>query len=108
MFDYQLTIGLYDRETATQKISSAAAKTMISDLLLNRFGIYAFTMIDCSGCYKMDDGRIVQEPSIRIEIASDDDIISTVRDFIATAKDAEHLNQESIMMKVTKSAITFE
>ena len=107
MYEYQLTIGLFDKDNAKQKISTAAAENMISNLLLNNFNIYAFTMINCSGVYKMDDGRIVKEPSIRLEIASDEDINSIINSFINTIKSPAYLNQEFIMLKKQKSNIDF-
>lgn len=107
MYEYQLTIGLFDKDNAKQKISTAAAENMISDLLLNNFNIYAFTMINCSGVYKMDDGRIVKEPSIRLEIASDEDINSIINSFIKIIKSPAYLNQECIMLKKQKSNIDF-
>lgn len=108
MYEYQLTIGLFDKDTAAQEVAASAAKNMIADLLLNRFGIYAFTMIECSGVYKMADGRIVSEPSLRLEIAADDCIDQKVDAFIAIIKDADHLNQESIMIKRSISDINFK
>lgn len=108
MFDYQLTIGLFDQHSAAQEISTSTAKTIIADLLLNRFNIYAYTLIECDGVYKMADGRIVFEPSLRLEIASDECIDQKVNAFIATIKDAEHLNQESIMVKRSISDINFK
>ena len=107
MYEYQLTIGLFDKDNAKQKISTAAAENMISDLLLNQFKIYAFTMINCFGVYKMADGRIVKEPSIRLEIASDEDISSIINSFINTIKSPAYLNQECIMFKKQKSNIDF-
>ena len=108
MLDYQLTIGLFDKNTAAQDISTEATKTMIADLLLNRFGIYAFTLIGCNGVYKMADGRIIFEPSIRLEIAADTDIDNTLDAFIETIKSPAYLNQECIMIKTSVSNINFK
>ena len=73
MIKYQLTIGLFDKDTEKQQIKTPAAKKQISDTLLNRFGVYAFTMIECAGVYKMNStGNIVIEPSIRVEIVTTD------------------------------------
>ena len=70
-----LTIGLFDKDTESQKIGTESAKSIIADILLNRHNIFAFTMIDCNGYYKMQStGNIVNEPSIRVEIATDDDL----------------------------------
>lgn len=107
MHEYILTIGLNDRVTEKQEISSEAAKRMISEILINKYGVFAFTMFDCYGVYKMNStGRIIQEPSIRIEIATDEPM-QNIDEIIRVIKDSEHLNQESIMKKHTISNIQF-
>lgn len=107
MHEYILTIGLNDRVTEKQEISSEAAKRMISKILINKYGVFAFTMFDCYGVYKMSStGRIVQEPSIRVEIATAEPM-QNIDEIIRVIKDSEHLNQESIMKKHTISNIQF-
>lgn len=51
------------------------------------------------------DGDIVKEPSIRIEIVTDEQINDTIKQIIETLKDA--LNQESIMIKHLVADIDF-
>ena len=103
-YENQLTIGLFDKDTERQEITTESAKIMISDILINDFEIYAYTMIDCNGVYKMSStNRIVHEPSIRIEIVSDEEI--EILRIIEALKKA--LNQESIMHKAIKSDIEF-
>ena len=87
------------------KITAQEAEAIISEALLNRYDIYAYTMIMCSGHYKMADGRMVKEPSIRIEIADENDISGTIRAVVCYLKMA--LNQESIMVKAMQSNISF-
>ena len=107
MHEYIVTIGLFDKHTEKQEISIESAKKIISNVLIEKFDIFAFTMIDCFGVYKMQStGRIVYEPSIRVEIASDDEI--NITDIINIIKDGEHLNQESIMIKHSISDISFK
>lgn len=107
MNEYNLTIGLFDKDTCRQEIATGDAKSIIENTLLNEYGIFAFTMIECAGCYKMEsNGTIVREPSIRIEIAADDDINETVKDICQDLK--VKLNQESIMYKKMVSDISFE
>lgn len=105
MYKNQLTIGLYDKDTEKQEISTPEAKNLIAEILIGKFGIFAFTMIECSGVYKMaSTGRIVFEPSIRVEIATDDELAAN--DIIDELKAA--LNQESIMHEVSKEHIYFK
>lgn len=100
-----LTIGLYDKDTEKQEISTPEAKILIANTLIEKFGIFAFTMMECSGVYKMvSTGRIVFEPSIRVEIASDDEIPADA--IIGELKGI--LNQESIMHEVSEANIYFK
>lgn len=70
-----LTIGLNDKNTERQEIETGAAKNIIANILLNQFNIFAFTMFECSGVYKMEStGNIIFENSIRVEIATDDEL----------------------------------
>lgn len=108
MHEYTLTIGLFDKNTEKQEISTEAAKRIVSDVLINGHDIFAFTMIDAAGVYRMQStGAIVREPSIRLEIATEEAIDNKIRAIVNTLKDAAHLNQESIMVKHTTAPITF-
>lgn len=105
MYKNQLTIGLFDKDTEKQEVNTPEAKNLIAEILIGKFGIFAFTMIECSGVYKMaSTGRIVFEPSIRVEIATDDELAAD--DIIDELKAA--LNQESIMHEVSKEHIYFK
>lgn len=107
MYENHLTIGLFDRRTKKQEINTEKAKALISNVLINHYGIYAFTMIDCNGVYKMQNsGVVVREPSIRIEIASDEPI-KELKEIIRVLKHKRMLNQESIMHKEMVSEISF-
>jgi len=108
MHEYTLTIGLFDKNTERQEISTEAAKRIISDVLINGNDIFAFTMLDAAGVYKMQStGAIVREPSIRLEIATEEAIDDKIRAIVNTLKDAAHLNQESIMVKHITAPIAF-
>ena len=75
MYEHFLTVGLFDKDSERQEIKTETAKDLISEILINDFNIYAFTMIDAVGVYKMNStGAIVKEPSIRIEIAAETDL----------------------------------
>ena len=104
MKKYEMTIGLFDKDTEKQEISIAEARDTLAYLLIDEFDIFAFTMIECSDVYRMEStGRIVREPSIRIEIASDDEIPAA--EIIENIKKA--LNQETIMLEVSEANISF-
>jgi hypothetical protein len=95
MTKYTLTVGLNDKITKTQLINTENAHEIIADTLLIDFDIYAFTMFECYGVYRHENGEIVKEKSFRIEIASDDVIDGKICEIIKSLK--VKLNQESIM-----------
>lgn len=106
MIENLLTVGLFDKNTEKQEIDTDAAKNIISNILINDFNIFAFTMMDCAGVYKMTStNNIIREPSIRIEIATDDEL-TEIDMIIEAIKKA--LNQESIMHKRQASEIYFK
>ena len=104
MFKTVLTVGLNDKNTEKQEVSTQDAKIIIADTLINKYGVYAFTMLECTGVYKMDStGNIIQETSFRIEIATDDAF--NYSNIVNALKFA--LNQESIMVETCKADIDF-
>lgn len=108
MYEYQITIGLNDKTTKKQHFTIEEAHKKLNQILLNHFNIYAFTMIDCYGCYKHDNGEIVQEPSIRLEIATDEQQDTKITLLIKTLKHKRVFNQESIMLKKSIANISFD
>ena len=102
-FEYQMTMGLNDKNSHLQEIETGAAKTLLSKILLQRYGLYAFTLIDCSGVYTHNDGTTVFENSLRIEIITEKPI-----KIYAIARALRRVfNQESIMVKTGNAEITF-
>lgn len=96
MHKYILTVGFFDKKEEKQLIPSEKIKSIIADTLINSYNIDGFTMTDCSGCYRMKKtGNIVLEPSVRIDILTDDRIDEKIMLIIADLKDA--INQESIL-----------
>lgn len=107
MYEHLLTVGLYDKDTEAQEIDGNTAKNMLADILIREYGVYAFTMMDCIGVYRMEStGHIIQEPSIRIEIAAENLMEEeTALKMIGRIK--EVFNQESIMYKAGQADIRF-
>lgn len=98
MLKFQLTIGLNDKVSEKQEIRTHAAKKLISEILLNRFHVFAFTMLDCFGVYRMEStGNIINEKSIRIEIVTDECDELNIPDIVSYLKAS--LNQETIMIE---------
>ena len=104
-YEYMLTVGLNDKDTEKQIIKTEDAKNIIADILINKYELYAFTMWDCQGVYKMEStGNIVRENSIRIEIVRDD-TLNYIFPIIDDIKKA--LNQESVMLSEQPKNIMF-
>ena len=60
MFKITLTIGLNDKDQEIQIIPTESAENTLAEILIENHGIYAFTMINCKGVYKMSSsGNII-------------------------------------------------
>lgn len=104
MKKYTFTIGLFDKDTEQLETTREDARELLAYILIDEFELFAFTMFDCSGVYRMEStGRIVREPSIRVEIAADAEIPAA--EIIAELK--SKLNQETIMLEVADANISF-
>ena len=100
---YTLTIGYNDKNTKNQEYSNEVMENTIYDVLMNDYGIYALTATPCKGVFTHDDGTIVKENSLRVEIATEETLPIThiVRD-LKTA-----LNQECIMVTEKTEYVRF-
>ena len=96
-----LYVGLNDKDTKQQKITTLDAFKMLSNLCL----VYTegATIYDARGIYKHDDGTIIAENTLRIEIF--DPIEQNIMPLIKTIKKA--LNQESIGIETTETISDF-
>jgi hypothetical protein len=104
MKKYTFTIGLFDKNTEQMEMTPAEAREWLEMVLIDTFEIYAFTMYDCFGVYRMQStGDIVREPSIRVEIASENAIPAET--IIEGIKDV--LNQETVMLEIADANISF-
>lgn len=104
MKKYTLTIGLNDKDSERREISVRRARKVVSDILINEYNVYAYTLTKCEGVYRMTStGHIVHEKSLRAEIASDDEI--KIDSIVGTLKWA--FNQESIMVEISDADISF-
>lgn len=93
MEKFTLYLGLNDKDTKTQKINTLEAYKIVANLLAADFG--GGTIYEARGIYKHDDGTIVTETTLRIEL-----LFTTrgqVLDLIATLK--KLFNQESVALQ---------
>ena len=95
MTRYTLTIGLFDKDTKRQKISSDMALRIVSDLVIQTVG-YG-TIYNGNGIYTHINGSIVIEPSIIYFIDGEEEEERKIKNLAWMIKKA--LNQESIMME---------
>ena len=63
---FTLYLGLNDKDTKRQEISTLEAYKVVSNILAKDFG--GGTIFEAQGIYKHDDGQIVFEKTLRIEI----------------------------------------
>lgn len=91
---YKIYIGLNDQKEKIQLIDTETALVMVSEYLANHFaGATAYNAI---GIYKHENGAIVRENSIVIELVfvSDEDVMKMINHFRVV------FNQESVMKVV--------
>ena len=100
---YTLTIGLFDKDTKRQKISSDIAIRIVSDLVVNIIG-YG-TVYQGNGIYTHVNGEIVVEPSIIFFVDGEKDLKDKVVNLAWNVKKA--LNQENIMLEETAVKMEF-
>ena len=103
MTRYTLTIGLFDKDTKRQKISTDIAIRIVSDLVVNVIG-YG-TIHTGNGIYTHNNGSIVVEPSLVYFVDGEKDLKNKVKTLAWSIKKA--LNQESIMLEETAAKMEF-
>ena len=102
MTRYTLTIGLFDKDTKRQKISSDIALKIVSDLVVQTVG-YG-TIYNGNGIYTHINGQIVFEPSVIYFVDGEEEEESKIKSLAWMIKKA--LNQESVMLE--ESAVKME
>ena len=103
MTRYTLTIGLFDKDTKRQKISTDIAIRIVSDLVVNVIG-YG-TIHTGNGIYTHNNGSIVVEPSLVYFVDGEKDLKDKVKNLAWQIKKA--LNQESVMLEETAVKMEF-
>ena len=93
MKKYTLYCGLNDKDTRRQEISTLEAAKMVRNACLSY--VDGATIFEADGIYKHDDGELVAEKTLRVELMMV--VQSVVRRIVDTLKAA--LNQESIAVQ---------
>ena len=63
---FTLYMGLNDKDSKVQKISTLEAYKVVSNIIAAEFG--GGTIFEAQGIYKHDDGTVVFEKTLRIEL----------------------------------------
>jgi hypothetical protein len=93
MKKHTLYLGLNDKDTKTQLINTIEAYKIVSNILAADFG--GGTIFEAQGIYKHDDGTIVFEKTLRIEILFAE--TPQIKTLVNTLKKV--FNQESIAVQ---------
>ena len=88
-------IGLNDKNTKLQQIDNISAFKIVANILLGA-GIEGATISQAQGIYKHDNGEIVIENTLRVEVVGANQ--KALLNAIEQAKSA--LNQESVLHQV--------
>lgn len=102
MTTVNLYIGLNDKDTKRQEITNLDAKTEISAILFKYFPD-GFTLQECQGMYKHDDGTVVCKNTIKVILL--DYYMKLVSDAVKDLK--LKLNQECIAVERIETIINF-
>lgn len=93
-------VWLNDKDTKQQKINTVEAYKIIENLVLANFKYWG-TIYESTGIYKHDNGEVVIEASLVIIVYTDENHKQFIEDVKKT------LNQESVLVDITTSSVTF-
>ena len=93
MTKYTLYIGLNDKDTKTQRIDTLEASKIVQNVLTDTTG--GGTIYSATGVYRHDNGDVVIENTLRVELVAV--AMEAVRGAVDIIKAA--LNQESIILQ---------
>ena len=101
MDKYTLYIGLNDKDTKQQKIDNLEASKIVQNILTEKTD--GGTIYNATGVYKHDDGTVIIENTLRVEIVAVP--LLAIREAIEIIKIA--LNQESIILQTERVESVF-
>lgn len=94
MTKYTIYMGLFDKDSKRQEYDTITAYKMVQQRATQLFD--GATISEAKGIYKHDNGEVVVEPTIRIELMFAD--LETVKTFCDNLKGM--FNQESVVLQV--------
>lgn len=101
MTKFILFLGLFDKDSKAQEISTLNAFKIASNLVTDIVGYGTIT--EAMGIYTHDDGAIVNEPTLRIEITGSE--LEKIKRLAIALKQA--FNQESVALEKVNSDFNF-
>lgn len=101
MTKFILFLGLFDKDSKAQEISTLNAFKIASNLVTDIVGYGTIT--EAMGIYTHDDGTIVNEPTLRIEITGTE--LEKIKRLAIALKQA--FNQESVALEKVNSDFNF-
>lgn len=102
MIKYNIYIGLNDKDSKKQEVSTRRAKEKTIEILNNN-NITGLTMYEVTGVFKHEDGTLTFEKSLKVELleVEEKDVLKSINE-LKTA-----LNQECIMLEEEKKQVNF-
>ena len=101
MSNYNLYLGLRDKDTKQYRIGLVEAYKVAENILLSH--VDGATIYEGNGIFKHENGTVVQEKSLIITLFGTDD--STIRKIVDDLKRA--FNQESVALETVNSVVNF-
>lgn len=94
---FTLYLGLNDKDTKIQRVETVEAYKIVENLCASMFD--GATIFNAAGVYKHENGDVVIENTLRIEILQfDKDLMQAMREFVDTLKRV--FNQESVAVSI--------
>lgn len=99
---YNVYVGLNDKDSKKQEVSTRRAKEEVIRILNNN-NITGLTMYEVMGVFKHEDGSVVFEKSLKVELleVEENEVIKSIQEL------KRALNQESILLEKEKKEINF-
>lgn len=99
---YNIYVGLNDKDSKKQEISIERAKEKVIEILTNN-NINGLTLYIVNGVFKHEDGQIVFEKSLKVELieVEEKEVLKSIQEL------KKALNQESILLEKEKKEIKF-
>lgn len=102
MIKYNIYIGLNDKDSKKQEVSTRRAKEEVIKIL-NANNITGLTLYEVTGVFKHEDGTLTFEKSLKVELleVEEEEVLKSIKEL----KNA--LNQESILLEKEKKEVNF-